>query len=284
MIKQQRGAYTLIEVLLVLAIIGVLLALLLPAVQMVREAANRAACANNLKQLGLGTLEFHETWGRLPPGTGWLGNAWGTWGLHILPFLDQQNLYNSSRVGNVYSQNQIGTHTIKLLCCPSDPSYGDGTVPDDEDTAWGAASYAISSWLALRFDASGNYVGDDGCTRIPADIPDGTSHTMLHCEKYANCTNSFNPYGGSAWLYCRTDAAAPYLWSAVWVGDNQSMFQVRPSPFEGNCDPGLASTPHPGGMMIGLCDGSVRGLSAGVGPDIWWYLNTPAGGEFVPAW
>jgi prepilin-type processing-associated H-X9-DG protein len=105
---------------------------------------------------------------------------------------------------------------------------------------------------------------------------------MLHCEKYANCTNSDNPYGGSAWLYCRSDDAAPYLWSAVWISDNQSMFQVQPSPFNGNCDPGLASTPHPGGMMIGLCDGSVRCVSAGVDPTIWWHLNTPKGGEVLP--
>jgi prepilin-type N-terminal cleavage/methylation domain-containing protein/prepilin-type processing-associated H-X9-DG protein len=286
MIKQQRRAYTLIEVLVVLAIIGTLIALLLPAVQMVREAANRAACANNLHQLGLGTLLFHDTYGRLPPGGPcWLGpNAWGTWGFHVLPFIEQQNLYNSSRVGNVYSmaQNQIGTHTIKLLCCPSDPSYGNGTVLDEQGTAWGAASYAINTWLALQCDASGNYLGPDARARIPASIPDGTSNTMLHCEKYANCTNPANPNGGSAWLYDRTDAAAPALWSAVWVADNQSMFQVRPTPFEGNCDPTLASTPHPGGMMIGLCDGSVRVVSAGVNPFTWWYLNTPAGGEVVP--
>jgi prepilin-type N-terminal cleavage/methylation domain-containing protein len=286
MIKQERRAFTLTEVLVVLAILGVLLALLLAAVQKVREAANRTACANNLRQLGLGTLDFHDTNGRLPPGWGWLGaDACGTWGFHVLPYIGEKNLYDSSRVGNLYSeaQNQVYTHTIKLLCCPSDPSYGNGTVLDDRGTAWGAASYAINAWLALQCDASGNILGPDACTRIPASISDGTSNTMLHCEKYANCTNSANPYGASAWLYCRSDAACPPLWSAVGpVSDNQSMFQVRPSPFQGNCDPNLGSTPHSSGMMIRLCDGSVRSLSVGVSPTTWWYLNTPRGGEVVP--
>jgi prepilin-type N-terminal cleavage/methylation domain-containing protein/prepilin-type processing-associated H-X9-DG protein len=281
MIKQRRRAYTLMEVLVVIAILGVLLALLLVAVQRVREAANRTTCLNNLKQLGLGTLYYHETYLRLPPGVDWLGpNTEGSWGYCILPFIDQQNLYDSWLDGN-----QIYTRTIKLLCCPSDPSYGDGTVLDEQGTAWGAASYAINAWLALQCDARGNILGPDGGTRIPASIPDGTSNTMLHCEKYANCTNIANPYGGSAWLYCRTDAVAPALWSAVGpVADDQSMFQVQPTPFKGNCDPGLASTPHPGGMMIGLCDGSVRSLSAGVSPTTWWYLNTPRGEDIPGDW
>jgi prepilin-type N-terminal cleavage/methylation domain-containing protein len=277
MIKQRRRALTLMEVLVVIAILGVLLALLLPAVQRVREASYRATCANNLKQLGLGTHDYHDAYSRLPPGVYWLGpNTEGSWGYCILPFIDQQNLYDSWLEGK-----PIYTYKIKLLCCPSDPSYGDGTVLDEKGTAWGAASYAINAWLALQCDAKGNILGPDGGTRL-TDITDGASNTMLHCEKYANCTNSANPNGGSAWLYCRTDAAAPALWSAVGpISDNQSMFQVQPTPFNGNCDPGNASTPHSSGMTIGLCDGSVRRLSATVDPATWWYLNTPRGGEAI---
>jgi hypothetical protein len=65
--------------------------------------------------------------------------------------------------------------------------------------------------------------------------------------------------------------------------DGASMFQVQPNPFQGNCDPNLAATPHASGMIISLCDGSVRTLSASVSPITWWYLSTPAGGEVLPS-
>jgi prepilin-type N-terminal cleavage/methylation domain-containing protein len=152
MSKQKRRAYSLVEVLVVLAIIGVLIGLLLPAVQAVREAANRIACANNLKQLGLATHLYHNDHDRFPPGWGWPGaSVQGTWGFHMLPYLDE-NLYRDSWDGKCYSQNQkrIYTYKIKLLRCPSDPSYGDGTVQDEQGTAWGASCCAINSWIALE--------------------------------------------------------------------------------------------------------------------------------------
>jgi prepilin-type processing-associated H-X9-DG protein len=60
-----------------------------------------------------------------------------------------------------------------------------------------------------------------------------------------------------------------------------SIFQVQPSPFEGNCDPTRAATAHPGGMVVGMADGSVRSLAAGMSGDVWWAAVTPAGGEVL---
>ena len=92
MARTRRG-FTLIELLVVIAIIAVLIALLLPAVQAAREAARRAQCVNNLKQIGLAMHNYESTNGSLPPGM--KGSCWGTWQVFILPFVEQQALYNA---------------------------------------------------------------------------------------------------------------------------------------------------------------------------------------------
>ena len=96
----QRRGFTLIELLVVIAIIAVLIALLLPAVQSAREAARRAQCTNNLKQLGLAMHNYQSAVNTLPQGMN--GDAWGTWLVPILPFIEQQPLFNS---WNSYGNN-----------------------------------------------------------------------------------------------------------------------------------------------------------------------------------
>src|SRR5262249_40421609 len=88
-----RRGFTLIELLVVIAIIAVLIALLLPAVQSAREAARRAQCVNNLKQIGLGMHNYESAQGSLPPGI--RGGIWGTWLVFVLPYVEQQSLYNA---------------------------------------------------------------------------------------------------------------------------------------------------------------------------------------------
>ena len=186
--------------------------------------------------------------------------------------------------------NEVYEQAVKLFLCPSDPSTGeDGVVEDYLGLYWGGSSYAANAQAFCHVHADGTFVSPQHNARIRASFPDGTSNTILYSEKYASCTNPIYPEGGNLWAYWFTGSdMRPYhpgfavSWNGYSIGPG-SKFQVQPAPFNGNCDPTLASTPHAGGIHVCMGDGSARYLSAAVSPYTWWYLCTPAGGETIPA-
>ena len=109
--SRQRRGFTLIELLVVIAIIAVLIGLLLPAVQAAREAARRAQCVNNLKQIGLACHNYESTYQSLPPGM--KGSIWGTWQMFVLPYVEQGNLYNA--------WNSTGNNSAEMVGFASGP-------------------------------------------------------------------------------------------------------------------------------------------------------------------
>ena len=221
----QRRGFTLVELLVVIAIIGILIALLLPAVQAAREAARRAQCANNLKQIGLAALQYHDVHQHLPPGIGYYPTTshgvFGTSFFHLLPYLEEGNLFDRS-LGSVPfpppvgptmvhypGNNNVYSQPVPAFLCPSDPSVEPGGVVTVDGITWGASCYASSALVSAEYDLTTDppVSNPQGKVRIPADFTDGTSKTILHAEKYARCTNTdmAPPFrdGGNAWAFAR---------------------------------------------------------------------------------
>jgi prepilin-type N-terminal cleavage/methylation domain-containing protein len=210
----RRSAFTLIELLVVMAIISTLVGLLLPAVQKVREAAHRTSCQNNLRQVGIALLSFHDAARRFPPGLGALNDGRQvsvsnfraptvpanlrvrSWMTHILPFIEQQNTYDALALNpadatnattyQIPTSDAAGKLVISTYLCASEPRGGTavpliGGPPRTGLTHYAGVGGVDSSW-------GGRWPNSDGLlfwrSRVAAnDIKDGASNTLLVGER-----------------------------------------------------------------------------------------------------
>jgi prepilin-type N-terminal cleavage/methylation domain-containing protein/prepilin-type processing-associated H-X9-DG protein len=294
--------FTLVELLVVIGIIGVLIALLLPAVQKVREAANRMSCTNNLKNCALAMHNFENAQGRLPPAevigpfTQWGITAknvtHGCWPF-LLPYLEQQTLYNRYLWNLDWADpaNQaVVTTPLKVLHCPSgtEPNrLAGGSRPKDGPGA--CTDYAPISQVApalapMWIDSVGDYRGaldPNNMVRF-SDITDGTSNTLLICEqaglpsrwtKGQENVSLFTP--GGPW-------ASNTNRLTVWGSSAGGTTLLGPCALNCMNWDNIYSF-HPGGANAAFADGSVHFLRADLDIPILGRLITRSGGEVVSA-
>jgi prepilin-type processing-associated H-X9-DG protein/prepilin-type N-terminal cleavage/methylation domain-containing protein len=290
----QRTAFTLIELLVVIAIIAVLIGLLLPAVQKVREAANRMKCSNNLKQLGLGLHMHHDTYGGFPAalqdGTNVPVHGWTPF---ILPFIEQEALFKQYRTDlswddpNTNDANPGGVAQVQLaiVLCPSAPA---GRVSATRNRA--ILDYPAITQLTRPnpFATSvppsdSTYIGVLGhnVQRRIADILDGTSNTLLLSESAGR--NQKWQMGQLISLTGTTGA-----WTNPSTQIVVSGFDIPTKTSPGACAVNCTNANevyafHPGGANMLFCDGSVRLLKATTSIDLLIALTTRAIGEVIPA-
>ncbi|QDU27278.1 hypothetical protein ETAA8_23650 [Anatilimnocola aggregata] len=297
----KAGGFTLVELLVVIAIIGVLVALLLPAVQAAREASRRTQCANHLKQMGIATHNFHDTYHYLPGSRIW--DHWATWAVQLMPFMEQQSLYEKWNIQEqYYNQPQVIRETnIKLLFCPTRRPPGkpssSGDNPDNgmpnsthnpgalSDYAGCSGDFGYSGWFdginANGAIFTGEVLEQSGTTikrwkgRVNfAKIEDGTSQTFLIGEKHI-VLGKFTIGTGDGSIY-----NGDHEWGFARV--TGPGYPLAPNPKYTTSSSLIFGSYHPAGCQFVLVDGSVRNIKLETSTTVLGRLAVRNDGEVIP--
>ncbi|WP_165068037.1 DUF1559 family PulG-like putative transporter [Paludisphaera rhizosphaerae] len=314
--RTSSRAFTLIELLVVIAIIAVLIALLLPAVQSAREAARRAQCSNNLKQIGIAFHNYADVHNGFPPTAFSMGGAnlamGGGWCVQILGFIEQPAIYAAynSNLAFHWDQNQSAVRTvIQTYICPSSPRsmnpvnnvprFSGSTGTPDPNLYAAAGDYFTARSYVDPFNVPSasmvEYTGAlDQAKYTPlAAISDGLSNTMLTYE----CAGKPDYYERGKFVHGFPTPSSSYAIDKWWAhGAWAGYMNMRIVSFTGgqylydgpcviNCHNGWNGVYsfHPGGIDALSCDGSVRFLKESVAKSVIKSYVSRAEGEILDA-
>jgi prepilin-type N-terminal cleavage/methylation domain-containing protein/prepilin-type processing-associated H-X9-DG protein len=307
--SRHRQGFTLVELLVVIAIIGVLVALLLPAVQAAREAARRSSCSNNLKQIGLGLQNYHDTLLAFPYG-GTDGAKRSTpamndisWHVRILPFVEQTPLYdrvNWSQAWNSTTNLAVAHVKVKGYFCPSATEERSGSTGEKLSTeavqAYTTHYYGINGpegtnsqtgqvYSMHASSASGH--GDimqDGVlcpweANSMAAVTDGTSNTFIVGE--IGFQKALKPSNGHSLRSWTRGGGSSNTTSST----KNVQFAINSTPYNGsnNFNDISFGSQHPGGAQFALVDGSVRMITANIDMAVYLSMASRSGGEALVA-
>jgi prepilin-type N-terminal cleavage/methylation domain-containing protein len=312
---KRRLGFTLIELLVVIAIIAVLIALLLPAVQSAREAARRAQCINNLKQIGIAMHNYADVQGGFPPSAFAADTPelqqWGGWCAQILGFLEQPQVYNAYNFDLAFHAvpNQTAVNTVlSVFICPSTPRpaapifglvqfTGRSGSPNMSLSAAPGDYYTPRSYVEQWY-ASPTFVDHIGAVDQAVHTPfsritDGLSNTMLAYE----CAGKPDYYVKGKYVHGFPTPDSPYVVDHYWgFGPWASYQNMRIVSFTGgqyqydgpcviNCHNGWNGVYsfHSGGVDVLVCDGSARFLKESVAKPVIKAFVTRAEGEILSA-
>jgi prepilin-type N-terminal cleavage/methylation domain-containing protein/prepilin-type processing-associated H-X9-DG protein len=270
-VGRRRAAFTLVELLIVLAIGGVLNGLLLPAIQKVRQAAALASCLNNLKQIGLALQNHQGTLGHFPTG-GWewwypptyvngvpaVGSEQrASWAFQLLPYLEANNVWNSDPLTAIGSPQ-------KVYFCPARRSPQLVTYPDQylPPLTGGNITHALCDYAGSNWEETG-VIQQHTPARI-TDILDGTSNTVVVGDKRMNRAALGTP---------QPDDNEGY--TSGWDEDTIRRTDQPPAPdyYGEGTGKWLFGSSHPGVFNMVFADGGVRSLSYTIDPTVFSYLG-----------
>ncbi|HEX4610592.1 MAG TPA: DUF1559 domain-containing protein [Urbifossiella sp.] len=303
MVRQTRSGFSLVEVLVVLAVISLLIGLTLPAVQKTRDAAARQACLNNLKQVGIALQSFHSTHDRLPPlplgASNWKGDIYSQqhigWHVYALPFVERSDVWQLVEQAYARSGDPLSpphqpalAAIVRTYTCPADGRLG-AAFRDASGFVAGYTSYlaVTGSGLVIR---DGSFCGRPGIRLT--DITDGTSNTILVGERPPSATMD------SGWWYTSHPNAGLHAYDYEMVAESpldlsnpscggfaiptgsgvKLTFAFAPGRINDNCDRYHFWSLHSGGANFLFADGSARFLPYSVSP-ILKHLATRGAGD-----